>query len=118
MRLLISAILVSATAYLATHQVLAAEAATTKAQLFFHAEKVNGRWWLIDPDGHRFISKGVTTVQFAQDVAQGTNASPYGDANTAKYGTKEAWQKAAARRLLGWGFNTLGAWSDEALSDI
>jgi agarase len=60
----------------------------------------------------------VTTVQFAQDTVQGTNASPYGETNKAKYGTLEAWQKATARQLLGWGFNTLGAWSDEALSDI
>src|SRR6266404_2367212 len=118
MRPFIPLILVTAIANTASHQVLAAEPPTARTQSFFHAEKVKDRWWLIAPDGHRFISKGVTTVQFAQDTIQGTSASPYGAANTAKYGTREAWQKATARRLLGWGFNTLGAWSDEALSEI
>ncbi len=85
---------------------------------FFHAVQVNGRWWLIDPDGHRFISKGVTTVQFAQDTIHGTNVSPYLETNKAKYGNPAAWRKAVAQQLIGWGFNTLGAWSDNAVTEI
>jgi agarase len=85
---------------------------------FFRAQKIAGRWWLIAPDGGRFISKGITTVQFEQDHIHGTNISPYGVTNKAKYGSREAWREAVARRLIGWGFNTLGAWSDEALSAI
>ena len=30
-----------------------------KATGFFRTEKVNGKWWLVDPDGHLFISHGV-----------------------------------------------------------
>ena len=26
---------------------------------FFRTEKVNGKWWFVDPDGHLFISKGI-----------------------------------------------------------
>jgi agarase len=85
---------------------------------FFHTVQVNGRWWLIDPDGHRFISKGVTTVQFAQDTIHGTNVSPYLETNKAKYGNPAAWRKAVAQQLIGWGFNTLGAWSDNAVAEI
>ena len=85
---------------------------------FFRAVQVDGRWWLIDPNGQRFISKGVTTVRFEADVIQGTDRHPYGEANTAKYGSIDAWRKAAAQRLIGWGFNSLGAWSDDALSAI
>ena len=33
-----------------------------KATGFFHAEQHNGRWWLIDPDGGRFIHKAVVSV--------------------------------------------------------
>lgn len=88
------------------------------ASPFFQVRKIDGKWWLIDPDGRRFLSKGVTTVQFAQDNIQGTNRSPYGEANQAKYGSREAWRQAAAKRLIGWGFNTLGAWSDEGLARI
>jgi len=96
----------------------AAENPPVKTTGFFHAEKIDGRWWFIAPDGERFISKGVTTVQFAQDIIHGTNKSPYGDTNKAKYGNQAAWREAVARRLIGWGFNTIGAWSDEALSTI
>jgi agarase len=85
---------------------------------FFQVRKTDGKWWLIDPDGRRFLSKGVTTVQFAQDNIQGTSRSPYGETNQAKYGSREAWRQAAAKRLIGWGFNTLGAWSDEQLARI
>jgi hypothetical protein len=93
-------------------------AAETKPNQFFHAEKVNGRWWLVSPDGHRFISKGVTTVQIYADTIQGSNISPYLETNKAKYGNPIAWRKAVAQRLMGWGFNTLGAWSDDAISEV
>jgi len=85
---------------------------------YFRVEKADGRWWLIAPDGQRTLSKGVTTVQFAQDNIQGTKRSPYGETNQAKYGNHEKWRETAARRLIGWGFNTLGAWSDDKLAEI
>jgi len=85
---------------------------------FFHVTEIDGRWWIIDPRGRKFISKGVTTVQFAQDRIRGTRVSPYGQTNQAKYGSRAAWRQAAAKRLVGWGFNTLGAWSDEKLAEI
>lgn len=88
-----------------------------KATGFFRTEKIDGRWWLIDPNGKPFISKGVTTVMFYQDTIKGTNISPIGDTNRRIYGTEEAWRKKTAERLIGWGFNTLGAWSDEKLCD-
>jgi len=30
---------------------------------FFRTEKVNGKWWLIDPDGHLFFSHGIDCVR-------------------------------------------------------
>ncbi len=77
-----------------------------------------GRWWLVDDAGERFLSLGVTTVQFAQDRIQGTDISPYADANRKKYGGEPAWIDAAARRLMDLGFNTMGAWSDARLATI
>jgi hypothetical protein len=104
--------------HLATGQTRAADASPVKAQPFFHAEKVDGRWWLISPEGRRFISKGVTTVQMAQDTIRNTDVSPYLETNKAKYGNPVAWRKAVAQRLIGWGFNTLGAWSDDAVAEV
>jgi hypothetical protein len=30
---------------------------------FFRTEKVNGKWWLVDPDGHLFFSHGIDCVR-------------------------------------------------------
>ena len=29
---------------------------------FFHTEKVNGKWWIVSPEGNFFFSKGVNSV--------------------------------------------------------
>lgn len=79
---------------------------------FFRVTQSDGVWWLADPDGGRFLSKGVNTVWFGQDEIQGTQRVPYADTCARKYGSIEVWRAAAARRLAGWGFNTLGSWSD------
>ena len=39
-----------------------------KATGFFRTEKVNGKWWLVDPDGRLFFSHGVDCVQIYADV--------------------------------------------------
>ena len=88
--------------------------AKTAATGWFRAARAEGRWWLVDPEGHRFLSVGVNTVSFRQDTIRGTNRSPYGETTREKYGRLEAWAEAAVERLWGWGFNTLGAWCDRA----
>ena len=47
---------------------------------YFHPEQQKGRWWLVDPQGQRFLVQGVDTVTFQQDFIQGTAISPYGNA--------------------------------------
>lgn len=84
---------------------------------FFRVEQHDGIFWLVDPDGGRFLSKGVNTVRFDQDAIQNSDRIPYAEACLRKYGSRDAWRAAAAARLADWGFNTLGAWSDEAVAD-
>jgi hypothetical protein len=84
---------------------------------FFSVERIEGVWWLIDPEGGRFISKGVNCVDFDQDNIKGTQRAPYAEACKRKYaslaGWRVGWRVGVARRLLSWGFNTTGAWSDD-----
>jgi agarase len=87
-----------------------------KATGFFHAAQIDGVWWLIDPDGGRFLSKGVTTVRFDPDHVRNSKRAPYAEACKRKYGSIEKWRTAAARRLLSFGFNSLGAWSDPGVA--
>jgi len=86
-----------------------------KATGFFSTEQVNGIWWLVDPDGHLFISKGVNHASFYGDHCPALGYSPYHRNVQAKYGTEEKWAEATVKRLQAWGFNTIGAWSSASL---
>ncbi len=68
---------------------------------FFHTEQIQGRWWLVPPEGNAFFSKGVDHVAFAPE----SDSAPKAPEDPA------AWGKTTAEQLRGWGFNTLGAWS-------
>jgi hypothetical protein len=72
---------------------------------YFHAQLIDGRWWLVTPEGNVFFSKGVDNVSF----------SPESDNSPKPPDDPVAWAKATARLLRGWNFNTVGAWSARQL---
>ena len=80
----------------------------TKKTGFWHPEKIDGRFWMVDPDGGLNVHRAVCSVTVGR-----------GERNTAAYNkkfrTKEAWTKATAALLRENGFNGTGAWSDTAL---
>ena len=84
-------------------------------QGYFRVENRGGVWWLIDPEGSPTLSIGVDTVRYEGDRIHGTGAAPYLEAVRRKYADREAWEQATLARLRGWGFNTIGAWSDREL---
>lgn len=86
-----------------------------RATGFFHAERIEGVWWLITPDGRGFFSKGVNHVSYAGDRAPSLGYSPYQRAVEATYGSAETWAEATAERLRAWGLNTIGAWSSREM---
>jgi len=88
------------------------------ARGFFRTAERDGVLWLVDPDGRRFLSKGVNSVCFDQDRIRDSDRIPYAEACQRKYGGEDAWRTATAARLARWGFNTLGAWSDEAVATV
>ena len=75
---------------------------------FFHTEKIKGRWWLIDPDGYRFITVGLCSV-----TRRGVNR----DMTVAdqRFGGAEEWAGETARLLKQHHFNSLGCWSEAEL---
>ncbi len=81
---------------------------------FFHVERINGKWWLVDPEGNVFISKGVNHVSFTADHCPALGYSPYGRVSEERYGNAETWAKTTVERLRSWNFNTIGAWSSSA----
>lgn len=72
---------------------------------YFHTQQIQGRWWLITPDGNVFFSKGVDNVSYSPEA----KSSPQPPADTA------AWAANASRQLRDWNFNTVGAWSAREL---
>ncbi len=100
-----------------------------KATGHFRVEKLEGKWWLVDPDGRLFWSNGVDCVNLDDKTSVEGRESyfeePAPDGNflirnlAQKYGAE--WRQAAIarnlRRLKSWGLNTIGAWSDPAFTD-
>ncbi len=111
---------------------------------YFRPEKYEGKWWLVDPEGRLFWSHGIDCVgswgagtpitgrehyfrnlpeeesPFAQFYGGSEERRSYNftAANALrKYG--ENWdpiyRERAHRRLRGWGFNTIGNWSDHRI---
>lgn len=83
---------------------------------FFRVAERDGVFWLVDPDGGRFLSKGVDTVRFDQDRIGGTERVPYAEACRTKYGSLQIWRTVVSDRLASWKFNTVGCWSDELVA--
>lgn len=116
-----------------------------KATGFFRAEKYEGKWWLVDPEGFLFWSSGPTCVGFggADTVVGGRenffSGLPQAGSPLARYYAKEGtvfmytqanlfrkygdgWETQFAgitqRRLKSWGMNTLGNWSNPTLASM
>jgi len=115
-----------------------------KATGFFRVERIDGRWWLITPDGNLFYSLGVcaarirgtrTSVVGREDLfewipsdagefrpacirSRWGNGPSFYIANLIRgYGKDyyKHWCNRVLARLRHWGFNTLGSWCDPAL---
>ncbi len=61
-----------------------------KATGFFRVEKIDGRWWFVDPEGHLFLSTGANGIRGEEGPAG---------------------QALVSRRMGAWGLNTIGNWS-------
>lgn len=100
---------------------------------FFRTERVDGRWWLVTPEGRLFWSIGIDCVRpqeqsplrgrealfsWLPDGAARRGAVDFYQANLArKYGEswESEWARLACERLPAWGFNTIGNWSHESV---
>ena len=72
-----------------------------KATGYFRTEKVEGKWWFVDPDGHLFFSQGidcvnhgegVTGVQYREDYFEAL--PPKDDPTFGRFWGKNKWKAA------------------------
>jgi len=75
---------------------------------YFYSKKINDRWWIIDPDGNKYIAKGVVTVK------PGTSEKQI-ELVKKKFGTVQNWLDETSNLLSNYGFNGTGNWSDADL---
>jgi len=106
---------------------------------WFRTEHDGRRWWLVDPDGNAFWSAGVDCVRMQQEVnangleslfepplpsresapelwaGRGFDALSHNLSRTLPDNWQASWRELTRRRLIGFGFNTIGNWSDREL---
>ena len=98
----------------------------------FRTELVDGKWWLVTPEGHLFFSTGIDVVRNNTDSSDGSkhpdwHAAPvppnhqmaYPDWNLRiKFGKDDYladYYAFVQRRLPAWGVNTIGNWAAREL---
>lgn len=110
--------------------------AKSKATGFFRVEKIDGRWWFIDPEGYYFISAGSTGINpggsfarpegreyiFREFVPEELSKVDKRLGKTAFYTWNlyrrfgedyyRKWMDFTVRRMEDWGLNTIANWSD------
>lgn len=72
---------------------------------FFRTQKIDNRWWIIDPEGYPFIHKAVVAIAPGRSVNQQKEFDK-------KYTTLDNWLKKETQMLRSYGFNGAGAWSN------
>ena len=75
---------------------------------FFHAEKIDNRWWLVTPDGHGFFGIGLSHP--VTSMSQATVTFVYN-------GNQEDWLRDGIRKMRALGFNCVwsGPYSQERI---
>lgn len=74
---------------------------------FFHTQLIDGRWWLITPEGNLFLSKGVAVFTPGNSDRQKAKLQE-------KFGSYSTWAAQETSTLKKHGFNSYGAWSNVA----
>jgi hypothetical protein len=110
---------------------------------FFHVEKIDEKWWFVDPEGLLFFSTGSCCINSESDATRTEGrenifpakytASSIKNANQPKpasgnsaysmnlyrrFGPEwyQKWTKNTVRRMDSWGINTIANWSDKNLA--
>jgi hypothetical protein len=84
-----------------------------RATGYFRIASADGRSWLVTPTGQPFYSSGIDHVTASPDVDQTTGQCPYCQTIAGEYPNLSDWATATVARLRSWGFNSLGAFSDD-----
>lgn len=79
----------------------------------FRTEKIDGRWWIITPEGHGFWINGPTGISPHAYDKNGNDE--YNAAILRKYGSEQNWLQATSQRMTELGINSNGGWGTPGL---
>jgi len=77
----------------------------------FHTQKINGRWWIIDPEGYRHYVRGVCS--FSKGASAASTA-----AWNARFGSDAQWVKICQKEMSEIGVHATGAFSNGAYAPV
>jgi len=80
---------------------------------YFSIGHKDGRDFFVTPTGQPFYSTGIDHVSSDPDTDQSTGQCPYCETIQSQYPSTAAWATATVAQLRSWGFNSLGAFSDD-----
>ncbi len=76
-----------------------------KATGFYRTEKIDGRWWIVDPDGYLFIHKAVNSINRGKSTR---NQKGFAE----RFNSPVDWMSKTTQFITANGFNGAGSWSD------
>tara|TARA_R110001583_G_scaffold17014_21_gene69386 strand:+ start:10830 stop:12779 length:1950 start_codon:yes stop_codon:yes gene_type:complete len=118
--------------------------AQVEATGFFRTEKVDGKWWFVDPDGYQFLSLGVDCIEpgnggdvhrldkrsnfIKQMPPEGIGYNP-SNPNSVSFGTWNLFRRFGEdyttksndmiiSRMTNWGLNTIANWSSRDIINM
>ncbi len=80
---------------------------------YFSIGHKDGQSFFVTPTGEPFFSTGIDHVSSDPDTDQSTGQCPYCETIQSQYPSAAAWATATVAQLRSWGFNSLGAFSDD-----
>ena len=76
-----------------------------EASGFFRTEKIDGRWWIVDPEGYLFIHKAVNSIKRG---GSDRNIKGYNE----KFNSPVNWMEETTKLIINNGFNGAGSWTE------
>lgn len=76
---------------------------------FFRPVEVDGRWWVVDPEGKPFFIVGTDHIRYGGHWCEKLGYAPYGRNMKEMFPNEADWAADTAQRLKDWGFNMLPA---------
>jgi hypothetical protein len=77
----------------------------------FYVKQIDGRWWIVDPEGYLHYERGVTSLRKGSSAR---NAAAWNE----RFGTDEEWMATTQKELAELGFHGTGAFCTDTYSVV